>query len=108
MITPITDFQTVVPKRNARQSSRVETIQQTKLENGQKPIFCLFGSFKNTFAWILNDPSRPANLAQTWKTLSTITTCNIKSIQDTKVQEMAGNLFLALWIIQKCRFVIFE
>ena len=78
---------------------QVDLTDQTP-ENGQKPTFWLFGSFKNTFAWILNDHSRPANLAQTWKTLSTITTCNIKSIQQTKLNKRAKTSFLVFWVIQ--------
>ena len=62
-------------------------------ENDRKPLFWLFGSFKNAFAWLLNDPSRPGDLAEGWKTFSTITICNIKSIQQTKLQKMAKNLF---------------
>ena len=71
---------------------QVDTRDQTS-ENGQKPLFWLFGSFKNAFLWLLNDPSPPGNLAESWKTFSTITICNIKSIQETKLQKMAKNLF---------------
>ena len=35
-----------------------------------------------------------------WKTFNSITICNIKSLQQTKVHKMAKNVFLALWIIQ--------
>ena len=60
---------------------------------GQKPHFWPFGSFKNAFLWSLNDPSWPGNIAESWKTFSTITICNIKSIQQTKLQKMAKNFF---------------
>ena len=71
---------------------QVHTRDQTP-ENGRKPLFWLFGSFKNAFLWLLNDPSPPGNLAESWKTFSTITICNIKSIQETKLQKMAKNLY---------------
>ena len=132
-------------------------------ENDRKPLFWLFGSFKNAFLWHLNDPSWPGNVAECWNSFSTILMCNIKSIRQTKLHKMAKNLFfgtldrskmdfcdlwmvlnglvtspktvkqlvlsqyaisgrsnrpnsrkwpktsfLALWIIQKCNFVIFE
>ena len=73
-------------------------------ENGQKPLFWLFGSFKNAFLWHLNDPSWPGNVAECWNSLSTILMCIIKSIQQTKLRKMAKNLFLARWIIQKLHF----
>ena len=71
---------------------QVDPTDQTQ-ENGQKPLFWLFGSFKNAFFWFLNDPAWPGNIAESWKTFSTITICNIKSIQQTKLQKMAKNLF---------------
>ena len=141
---------------------QVDPTDQTP-ENGQKPLFWLFGSFKSAFLWFLNDPSWPGEAAESWKTFYTITICNIKSIQQTKVQKIAKNLifgsldhskmhlcdiwmilhdlvmlsnagkhlflshyaissrfktrnsrkwpktpFLALWIIQKCIFLLFE
>ena len=52
---------------------------------GQKPLFWPFGSFKNAFLWSLNDPSWPGNIAESWKTSSSITLCNIKSMQQTKL-----------------------
>ena len=63
------------------------------LENGQKTVFWHFGSFKNAFLRSLNDPSWPGNVAESWKTYSTITICNIKSTQQTKLMKMAKNLF---------------
>ena len=71
---------------------QVDPTDQTQ-ENGQKPLFWLFGSSKNAFAWLLNNPSRPGDLAGSWKTFSTTTVCNIKSIQQTKPQKMAKNLY---------------
>ena len=58
-----------------------------------KPLFWLFGSFKNELLWHLNDPSWSGNVVECWKTFSTITLCNIKSIQQIKLQKMAKNLF---------------
>ena len=58
-----------------------------------KTSFWAFGSFKNAFLWSLNDPSWPGNIAESWKTFSSITICNIKSIQQTKLKKMAKNLF---------------
>ena len=62
-------------------------------ENVEKPLLWRFGSFKNAFQWFLNDPSWPGKVVKSWKTFSTITICNIKSIQQTKVQKTAKNLF---------------
>ena len=70
---------------------QVDPTDQTP-ENGQKPRFWLFGSSKNAFAWLLNDPSWPGDLAEGWKTFSTITICNIKSTQQIKTQKIAKNL----------------
>ena len=84
-------------------------------ENGQKRLFWLFGSFKNAFLWFLNEPSWHGNIAESWKTFSTITICNIKSIQQTKLKKMAKNLFFGsldhskmhfpdFWMIQHKRY----
>ena len=70
---------------------QVDTRHQTP-ENGQKPLFWLFGSFKNAFLWSLHASSWPSNIAESWKVFSTITICNIKSIQQTKLQKMAKTL----------------
>ena len=71
---------------------QVDLTDQTP-ENGLKPLFLQFGSFKNGFLWFLNGPSRPGDVAECWKTFSSITICNIKSIQQTKIQKMAKNLY---------------
>ena len=55
-----------------------------------KTYFWLVGSFKNWFLWFLNGPG---NATKSWKTFSTITICNIKSIQQTKLKKMAQNLY---------------
>ena len=55
------------------------------LRKWPKLLFCLFGSFKNALLCYLNDPSWTGNIAESWKTFSTITICNIKSIQQTKL-----------------------
>ena len=84
-------------------------------ENVQKPLFWHFGSFKNAFLRFLNDPSWPGNVAKRWKTFTTIIICNIKSIQQTKHQNMAKNLyygslnhskmhFCDFWMIQHERY----
>ena len=62
-------------------------------ENDQNLFFWLSGSFKNAILCFLNDPSWPGNVAENWNAFSTITICNIKSIQQTKLQNMAKNLF---------------
>ena len=54
-----------------------------------KNLFWPFGSFKNAILLSLSDPSSAGNFAQSWKTFSTITICNIKSIQQTKLEKMA-------------------
>ena len=70
---------------------QVDPTDQTP-ENGRKSLFWLFGSFKNAILCILNDPSWPGNIAESWKTFSTMRICNIKSIQQTKLLKMAKNL----------------
>ena len=85
---------------------QVDPTDQTQ-ENGQKPLFWLFGSFKNAFLWLLNDPSRPGNLTESWKTFNTITICNIKSIQETKLQKMAENLYFGYLDHSKMHFCDF-
>ena len=82
---------------------QVDPTDQTP-ENGQKPLFWHFGSFKKDFSWLLNDPSQPGDLAESWKTFSTITICNIKSIQQTKLKKMAKNLFFGLFDHSKKHF----
>ena len=77
-------------------------------ENDRKPLFWLFGSFKNAFLWHLNDPSWPGNVAECWKAFSTITICNIESIQQTKLKKMTKNLFFGSLDHSKCILVIFE
>ena len=85
---------------------QVNPIDQTP-ENGQKPLFWLFGSFKNAVFRFLNDLSRPGNLAESWQTVSTITICNIKSIQPTKLQKMAKNLYFGSLDHSKMHFCDF-
>ena len=63
-----------------------------KTRKWQKTLFWPLGSFKKAFLRILNDLSWPGNLAESWKTFSTITICSIKSIQQTELQKMAKNL----------------
>ena len=82
---------------------QVDLTDQTP-ENGQKPLFWAFGSFKNAFLISLNDPSWPGNIGESWKTFSSITICNIKSIQQTKLKKMAKNLFFGLLDHSKMHF----
>ena len=82
---------------------QVDLTDQTP-ENGQKPLFWAFGSFKNAFLISLNDPSWPGNIGESWKTFSSITICNIKSIQQTKLKKMAKNLFFGLFDHSKKHF----
>ena len=42
---------------------QVDPTDQTP-ENGQKPLFWLFGSLKNAFLRLLNDPSPPGIVAE--------------------------------------------
>ena len=71
-----------------------QTIQTSQTwSNGQNAHFWPFGSFKNAFLWSLNDFTWPGNIVEGWQTFSTITICNIKSIQQTKLKKMAKNLF---------------
>ena len=70
--------------------------------------FWPFLAFKNAFLWLLNDPSPSNNLAESWKTFSIITICNIKSIQETKLQKMAKNLYFGSLDHSKMRFCDFR
>ena len=85
---------------------QVDPTDQTP-ENGLKHLFWLFGSFKNAFLWSLNDPSWPGDVAESWKTFSTITICNIKSTQQTKLQKMTKNLFFGSLDHSKMHFFDF-
>ena len=69
---------------------QVDPADQTT-ENDQKPLFWLFGSFKNALFWFLNDPAWLGNVAKWLKTFSTITICNIKSSWCTKLKKTAKN-----------------
>ena len=82
---------------------QVDPIDQTQ-ENARKPIFWPFGSFKNAFLWSLNDPSWPGNIAEPWKTFSSFTICNIKSIQQCKLQEMVKTLIFGSMDHSKMHF----
>ena len=42
---------------------QVDPTDQTQ-ENGQKPHFWLFGSFKNDVSWFLNDPACAPNILE--------------------------------------------
>ena len=75
--------------------------------NGQIPPFWHFGSFKNAFLRHLNDLSWSGNAVEWWKTFSTITLCNIKSIQQTELQKMTTNLFFGSLDHSKMDFIDF-
>ena len=60
----------------------------------KKLHFWLSESFKNAFLQCLTDPSRTGNSAGCYKTLSAITICIIKSIQETKLQILAQIVLL--------------
>ena len=70
---------------------QVNPINQTQ-ENGQKPHFWLFGSFKRgnlvTFEW----SNSGYMMALSSPSFSSIKICNIKSILYTKLKKMAKNL----------------
>ena len=83
----------------------IKPIQQTKLQKMAKNLFFwLFGSLKIAKLRFLNDPSWPGNVAESWKTFSTITICNIKSIQHTKLKKIAEKLFFDLSDHSKMHF----
>ena len=58
-----------------------------------KTSFLALHIIQNAFKRLLNDPSWPGKVAKSWKTFNTITICNTKSIQQTKIPKMAKNLF---------------
>ena len=76
-------------------------------ENGQKPHFWLFGSFKNPFLRFLNDHLWTGNLAEHWWTFSFIKICNIKSIGQAKVKKRAKNLIFGYLDHSKRQFLWF-
>ena len=61
---------------------QLDPTDQTQ-DNGRKPHFGHFGSFKNAFLGLLNDPSRQGDDAKCWNTFSSVTICNIKQGQET-------------------------
>ena len=60
-----------------------EISSRSKRPKSRNILFWHFGSFKNTFYRLLNDPSWPSSVGKCWNTFSTIIICNIKSIQKT-------------------------
>ena len=70
----------------------------------------IFGSLnhsKNAFLQCLNDPSCTGNSAGCYKTLSAITICIIKSIQETKLQILAKILLFGTLDHSKMHFCDF-
>ena len=73
-----------------------------------KPHFWLFGSFKNVIFCFLNDLYELLPLRNVEKHL-VLSWCAISSRSNRpKSKKWPKTSFLALWIIQKCIFVIFE
>ena len=86
---------------------QVNPMPQTQ-EKHQKPRFWLFGSFKETFLWLFNDPAWVVQ----WPTHANHLVLSRYAISS---QSNAPNLrkapktsFLAVWIIQKGIFMNFE
>ena len=73
----------------------------------RKPCFWDFGSFKNVFSWLLNDPTWPGIGAECSKAWTSITTCNIKLFQLTRVQKTAKNLLFGTLDHSKMHFCDF-
>ena len=86
---------------------QLNPMNQTQ-EIGQKPHFWLFGSFKKAFLRFLNDPAWVIG----WQNhahhlvLSKYAISNQYDAPNSK--KWPKTLFLAIWIIQKGIFVIFE
>ena len=82
---------------------QVNLMHQTQ-ENGQKSKFWLFGSFKKSFLWFLNDPA----WVIWWKTHEhhlVLLKYPISSQSDApNLRNWAKTSFLAIWIIQKGYF----
>ena len=72
-----------------------------------KTSFLAFWIIQNAFLWSLNDPSWPSNVAERCETFSTITTCNINSIKQTKLQKMTKNLFFGSLDHSKMQYCAF-
>ena len=77
-------------------------------ENGQKPQFWLFGSFKNAFFWFLNDQA----WVIWWPNDAHRLVLSKYAISSQSDAPNSGkwpkNSFLAIWITQKGIFGIFE
>ena len=84
---------------------QVDPTDQTP-ENGQKPFLALW-IIQKCILVIFEWSSWPDNVALSWKTFSTITICNIKSIQQTKIQKMAKNLFFGSLDHSKMQYCAF-
>ena len=86
---------------------QVKPMHQTK-ENGQKPRFWLFGSFKKAFLWFLNDPAWAIPwLAHAHQLVLSKYAISSQSNAPNS-RKWPKTWFLAIWIIQKGVFLIFE
>ena len=88
--------------------SNISHMETAKVRRMTKKLhFWLSESFKNAFLQCLNDPSCTGNSAGCYKTLSAITICIIKSIQETKLQIMAKILLFGTLDHSKMQFCDF-
>ena len=86
---------------------QVDPTDQTR-ENGQKPLFWLFWWLKNAFLGFLNDPSWHVRLPNVGKHLVLSQYAISSRSKRPNPRKWPKTSFLAIWIIQKCIFVIFE
>ena len=77
-------------------------------ENGQKPIFWHFGSFKNTFRhfWMILHDLVTLQKVRKHLVLSQYAISSRSNRPNSR--KWPKTSFLGFWIIQKCIFVIFE
>ena len=86
---------------------QVDPTDQTQ-ENGQTPHFWLFGSFTKVFSWFLNDPAWLIR-CPTHAYHLVLSEYAISSQSDAPAsRKWPKTSFLAIWIIQKGIFLIFE
>ena len=75
-----------------------QTIQTSQTwSNGQNAHFWPFGSFKNAFLSLLNDPSWHGKMAKCREPTCTIIICNIKYIPAAKIDKMAQTCHLLIF-----------
>ena len=81
----------------------VDPMHRTQ-ENGQKPCFWLFGSFKKAFLWLLNDPAWVIR----WPTHAHHLVLSKYAISDCPNGPNPRKRSKTDWIIQKYKIVIIE